>query len=696
MKKDIYSIIAFLTFVFFIFILISRVAYAQDKKTHQDIQYRPGELLVKFKSHVRQRGNPVLRSGLKPVRQKNFHRLGIEHWQLAEGKSVDEAIAELKMEGDVEYAEPNYLRKPYLRPNDPYLGQQWAFENKGQVIYDPYLPDNYSGNNKGIPSSDMQLASAWEVTTGDKGVVIAVIDDAIDIRHPDLAANIWINAGERPNNGIDDDGNGYVDDVNGWDFVNNDNDPCPDNPFEGHGTAVAGCAGAAGDNSTGITGVAWSVSIMPLKFNFDVASELAAIEYAIQNGAHIVNASWGGPQFSCAESGGIDLLEQAGILLVVSAGNNNGDNDLVPDYPSSLKNSNIIAVAGSTPDDHLISWSHYGLTTVDVAAPGLGIYTTMSSECSRYYGNSETKGMYYDYTHGTSFSSPYVAGVAALIKSFYPDADYMELKGRIMAGVEPLLTTPTGLTATDGRVNAFNSLTCGLYPVPVINEIQIRDKGRYRNKELDPGEVVDLRIILENVWNQCKNVSAILTTTDPCVDIIKGIIKYPDMKGGDIAPPQNPFRIKVARNVRAQTLISFQLEIFTGENDPIIRNFNLEVGTLKNNKTCNGILNNNPYDAFQLYYFNVPQFASNLNLSAFSNTGVDLLVRYGSPPQFDPYGYLMQNDYDPLTMLSSGTGGWENVNINFPTAGVYYVVVISYNAISSNLESMYSIKASYK
>jgi subtilisin family serine protease len=233
---------------------------------------------------------------------------------------------------------------------------------------------NVNGKN-GTADADIDALEAWDVTTGSSDVVVAVIDSGVDINHPDLAANIWTNTAEIANNLIDDDGNGYVDDVNGWDFHNNDN--APHDPH-GHGTHVAGTIAAVGDNATGVTGVSWSAKIMPLRFLDafgvgDTANALDAIDYASAMGADVINNSWGGGGFSQALK---DAIEASGAVVVCAAGNSGFNTDLTPHYPSSYNSANIISVAASDQDDQLAGFSNFGAVSVDVAAPGTNIYSS--------------------------------------------------------------------------------------------------------------------------------------------------------------------------------------------------------------------------------------------------------------------------------------------------------------------------------
>ncbi|MEE9120552.1 MAG: S8 family serine peptidase, partial [Syntrophobacteria bacterium] len=290
---------------------------------------------------------------------KNFRRIGVQHVKLPKGMTVEEALEIYRNDPDVEYVEPNYLRYATTSPDDTFFSNLWGLNNAGDT--------------------DIDAPEAWDITTGSSSVMVAVIDSGVDYNHPDLAANIWTNPGEIAGNGIDDDGNGKIDDVRGWDFVDDDNDPIDS---DDHGTHVAGTIAAVGNNGTGITGVSWSAQIMPLRFldafgSGSVADAIEAIDYAIDKGAKIINASYGSYTFSTAERDAIARARNGGILFVAAAGNDNWNNDSVTKhYPSSYNLANIIAVAATDQSDSRASFSNYGVTSVDVAAPGTSIFST--------------------------------------------------------------------------------------------------------------------------------------------------------------------------------------------------------------------------------------------------------------------------------------------------------------------------------
>jgi len=326
----------------------------------------------------------------------------------------------LENDPDVEYAEPNYYRyATSTTPDDPDFKVLWGLNNTGQSVND-VTPET--------PGADIDAPEAWDIATGSSDVIIAVIDSGVDYNHEDLSVNIWSNTGEtgeKADNGIDDDDNGYVDDVRGWDFVNDDNDPMDSND---HGTHVAGTIAAKGNNATGITGVCWTARIMPLRFLNtigigSVADAILAINYARANGAKIINASYGSTDYSQSEKDAISSAGSAGILFVAAAGNGGDDqvgddNDTTAEYPASYDLANIISVAAIDQDDALCSFSNYGAVSVDVGAPGRNIYSAQPARQTVWSDNfddgnisdwttGETAGITWGLSSSVSYSSSY-------------------------------------------------------------------------------------------------------------------------------------------------------------------------------------------------------------------------------------------------------------------------------------------------
>jgi uncharacterized repeat protein (TIGR01451 family) len=425
----------------------------------------PGEILVRFRAEAAGSDAetaiaslPAASGGEIPIKFESERGLEIVRGlRLARvpAAETESALAALRARPDVLYAEPNYVRRKLSVPNDPRYAEQWSLKNT-----------NKFGGGDG---ADIDAEQAWEITKGDRNVVVGVVDEGIDINHQDLQPNIWSNAGEVPGNGIDDDGDGYVDDVHGWDFFHNDASVYDGAPAESgrgatdaHGTHVAGIIGATGNNSIGVAGVNWQVSLMPLKIlgaetEFQAPSSVLvtvrAYAYAkamrdlyLSSGGtkganvRVLNNSYGGVGRSQAELDAINALNASGILFVAAAGNNHTSNDQAPFYPANYDAPNVIAVAATDQTDVLANFSNYGRTTVQMSAPGVGILST-------------TPGNTYDFASGTSMASPHVAGVAALLCAKKPDITVARLRSALLLSGE--FTSFLGFnTVTGRRLNA--------------------------------------------------------------------------------------------------------------------------------------------------------------------------------------------------------------------------------------------------
>jgi len=404
------------------------------------------EILVRFRPNVSRDAIERITSRLNDEVEDRIEAVdGLEVIEDEDNESADEVVAQYRALSEVEYAEANSELKldhegagKHVHANDELFFKQWALFNHGQ-----------DGGKSGADISAMQ---AWAVTRGSDQVVVAVLDSGVDYTHPDLAANIWTRP-EIIKQYEDDDltSEGAVDDVHGFNVVDDNGDPMDDN---GHGTHCAGIIGAQGGNETGIAGVNWTVKIMPLKFmDADGAGTtkdaIEAINYVINRkragvNVRVISASWGSTTNSRALEDLIRKAGQEGILFVAAAGNDHSDNDAKPHYPASYELNNVISVAATDRNDELTSFSNWGATSVDVAAPGQQIVSTWLN-----HGFEEKQG--------TSMATPFVAGVAALVLSTNPTISIDELRARLLSSVDAIPSL-TGKVASGGRINAAKAV----------------------------------------------------------------------------------------------------------------------------------------------------------------------------------------------------------------------------------------------
>jgi hypothetical protein len=360
----------------------------------------------------------------------------------------DQVLAAVKPLKGFEFLEPNFVLQFQATPNDPLFGYEYALNNTGTTP---------AGASKA--DADIDAVEAWDVATGAAGgsaVVVGVVDSGVDYSHPDLAASMWRNPFETAGDGIDNDRNGYVDDVYGINAITGSGNPTDDN---GHGTHTAGTIAAAVNNGVGVAGVSWGAKVMALKFlaadgSGSLADAVECLNYATamrQKGVNIrlTSNSWGGGGFEQSLRDAVARSGDAGMLFVAAAGNGGADgigdnNDVTPSYPSNLDLVNVVAVAATDRYDNLAGFSNYGATQVDLAAPGVDIAST-------YPGGQ------YVYMSGTSMATPQVSGVAALAFAFKPDSTTADVRGALLNGVDKL-SNLTGKVATGGRLNALGTL----------------------------------------------------------------------------------------------------------------------------------------------------------------------------------------------------------------------------------------------
>jgi subtilisin family serine protease len=350
--------------------------------------------------------------------------------------SITDAVARVKP--FVLYAEPNYVfHAADTLPNDPSLNQEWGLKNTGQTV----------NGDPGTAGSDIRAPRAWDFFTGDPNFVIADIDTGLQYTHPDIVANVWTNPGETAN-GLDDDGNGLIDDVHGWDFFSNDNDP---SDTAGHGTHTAGTIGARGNNAAGVTGVNWQCKIMPLRFlgpsGGTAAGAVSCIQYAVNKGVKVSNNSWGGGPFDQSLLDAIQNSAAIGHLFVCAAGNSGLNIESSPFYPASFALDNMIVVAATTNEDARASFSNYGPNKVHLGAPGNNVYST-------WIGSS------YAFDSGTSMASPHVAGAVAMVYALNPSFTYQQVKFRILSTTRQIAGLH-GNTVTGGILNLAEAVAPG-------------------------------------------------------------------------------------------------------------------------------------------------------------------------------------------------------------------------------------------
>jgi hypothetical protein len=641
-----------------------------------------GQVLVKYRDGADAAALTAKRS-LNFATLRTLLRGRLELLEIPAFMDTEQALATLRADPRVAYAEPNFRRfrrthcaSPPCVPNDPLFTDQWGLHSTGQPNFaapgDPSLAS--------IPGADMDMLRAWDPDgdghfdrVGDGAVTIAIIDDSVTTTHPDLAANM----------------------LPGFDFSGNDADPDPDpGSGEEHGTLVAGAAGAIGNNGIGVAGAAWNVRLLPLKFGFLESEFIAALDYARDQGAKIVNASFGGPGYSQAEVDALQDVADSGVLFVAAAGNDDSNTDVAElNYPANYDVDNIVSVAATNRQDNIASFSQYGPVTTDVAAPGLQIVTTSNT------GYAGPPGV-----AGTSFSAPYTAGVAALVMA-HVDADalmparqvpgYREVKARLIEGAEPAANASQ--RTSGGRVNAANSLELAPRAALVIRDV-VWPEG---NGVLDAGETTPVQITLTNLWRDAVNVAATLSA-DNGVTVAGGAVDY-----GAIAAQGSvtrSFAVTIPPGITDHRYVTFTLAITAGDGYAATRKFIAEIGDLGADLVTQSFAPRDVdlYDEFHAWHFDlasVPAGHNQLVIETTSTPDIDLLAKRGQPPVYNitvginpetDVGFFCtsghtSNCQDPDTEISGALDGNERVTFDNPVPGTYHIVVVNFAQLDEGL-----------
>lgn len=547
-------LLSLLLTVFFLSVCSTHISAQESGKDRviekNGICYLANTLVIKFRQPLPAKASAVaampgqVQKVLKPlgvssmmrhfsnVRDAGSSLASIMEVRYSSSDDPAEAASKLNKSGEVEWAEPHYVYKPDLLTDDPSYAEQWGLQK-------------------------IMAEKAWEITQGDTAVVIGIVDTGVDWDHPDLSANIWTNYKEIPANGIDDDRNGYIDDVRGWDFGGftgtPDNDPVEDNPD--HGTHVAGIAAAVTNNAAGIASIGYKCRIMPVKTVTNNQRDMngrpyiiygyEGIIYAADNGARIINCSWGGSSFSRSDLEAVRYAESKGALVVCSAGNSNSP---APNYPGSF--DEVLSVAATTPEDMRASFSTYG-RSVDVSAPGVKILSTWMNDT-------------YESMQGTSMAAPLVAGLAALVAAEHPDYTPLQIKELIRVNTDnidelnPLFKEQLG----SGRINAYKTLSNKKSVSVRAANISFSDEGSGGdgNGTFEAGETVSVNVEFLNVLSDLNSAAITLECSDPGITIESSVFHTGAVAAGNSFNNfSNPFRFKIEKDIRPNKYVSFIL-----------------------------------------------------------------------------------------------------------------------------------------
>ncbi|MBN2104015.1 S8 family serine peptidase [bacterium] len=534
-------------FLFFTSICIARGQLSTASQVKSSVSYcpiqkdapvKPGVVVVKKRTPLDKGSQSRWQRTLQRVRTRSVSPAfpshagkasplaSIYHVEVPSETDVYQAAEQLMEDPEVAWAEPVYIRRLSYDPNDPQIGIQWHI-------------------------AKTQCPLAWDLFQGDTTVVIGIVDTGIELDHPDLKANLWRNPGEIPDNGIDDDSNGYVDDVVGWDFGNNDNNPNPRLVSSAsdryHGTNVAGTASAVTDNIVGVAAPAFNAKVMAVKATEDEDDEQSVkfayqgIAYAADQGADVINCSFGGPGASNAERTVIEYAYSLGIVIVAAAGN---DGKYGSDYPAAYRE--VLSVAATDRSDNRTYFTNYG-QNVDISAPGQSIYTTDRKQD-------------YAYVSGTSFASPVAAGIAALVKGYHPDWAGDQVKEQIRVSAFPIGDAELGW----GRVDAYRALTFSS-PAIRIQNVDIQESlDNNQDGIVDPGETAEIVFELKNFLSPSGDISIDVSTTNSDVVVENSHFSFAGLNTLEVTSNiEDPLRIYIGEQAERGQEVLIQVQIQT-------------------------------------------------------------------------------------------------------------------------------------
>ncbi|WP_281783602.1 S8 family serine peptidase [Sinimarinibacterium flocculans] len=666
------------------------------------------ELIVGYRSAIAAKSASTLRDSLGLQTRLSLDGGRVQVLRLPAITSVQAAGALLAADPAVAYVEPNFIRRRLAAiPNDPLFDQLWGLLSTGQANFAVPADDPEAAALASKPGADMNMPAAWDRDgdgvadrTGDGSVLVAVIDDAFDVDHEDLAANFVAGADLTTCSAQNLDG------------CNTDVRP-DQNGLLDHGTLVAGSLGAVGNNGIGVAGTIWDVRMMPLKVGrvsdgqveLDSGSILAAYEYARTRGAKLVNASYGGPSCSQAEYEAIRRLGEAGILFVTSAGNFNSNLDysvaafpanyreggctsrnggrFVVD-PSADKLDNIVTVAATNRQDNIASFSQFGPVSADISAPGLQIVTTLPGN-AYVTGDTCLDGGTCG-TSGTSFASPYAAGIAALMLSENPQASMLELKARLIEGAEAGVDGGDAhLLTAGGRLDAAASLDLTPRPSLVLRAVSLQ--GGDGNGRLDAGETLAVQLRVENLWQTAIDTQARLLAPTDRIRVLTGPQTIPTLAQGESTTLSYSIEVLDAESDYEE--LGFWLELGAAGGYQALRPFRAELAELALAEPAQGVLSLGLHDEFHTYHLDVDAVPAGQRLVVCTRaqTDIDVLVKYGAPAQYDiDLGADPEDDptffTDADTVAGEADGNEAEVVAN-PRAGTYYLTVVNFDLTES-------------